>query len=73
MAAQITQIIGFSIVVFAFRASVVSVEKDLKDRAAAQIVCMIKSKFEPQRRMEAQKLENQLSYIYDTFGETMFH
>ncbi len=39
--------------VFAHRASVFAVEKDMKDRAAAQLVCMLKSKFEPQRRMEA--------------------
>ncbi len=49
-----------------------TVEKDLRDREAAQIVCMIKSKFEPSKALEAQKIENQLTYIYDTLGETMF-
>jgi hypothetical protein len=33
---------------------------------------MLKAKYEPTKRMEARKLENQLSYIYDTLGETMF-
>jgi hypothetical protein len=44
----------------------------MRDREAAQIICMIKSKFEPTKALEAQKIENQLSYIYDTLGESMF-
>lgn len=49
---------GFAIVVFAHRAMVQSAEKDMRDREAAQIVCMIKSKFEPNKALEAQKIEN---------------
>lgn len=70
---QITQLIGFTITVFAHRNFIQCVEKDMKDRNAAQIVCMLKAKFEPTRRMQAQKLENQLTLIYDTNGEALFH
>jgi hypothetical protein len=72
MWAQITQVIGFCIVVFSHRAMIEAVEKDMRDREASQIICMIKSKFEPTKPLEAQKIENQLSYIYDSLGETMF-
>ena len=57
---------------FAHRGMIRSVEKDLLDRKVTQIICMIKTKFEPTKQVAQQQIENQLTYIYDTLGEAMF-
>jgi hypothetical protein len=50
MWAQVTQVIGFTIVVFSHHGMIRAVEKDLKDRKVAQIICMVKTKFEPAKQ-----------------------
>ena len=49
MWAQITQVIGFTIIVFAHRGMIRQVEKDLTDRKVAQTIAIIKTKFEPNK------------------------
>ncbi len=51
MWAQITQVIGFSIVIFAHRGMIRAVEKDLLDRKIAQIIAIVKTKFEPTKQI----------------------